>query len=321
MKDLVSAILYKYGGYYYKMKNYFLAIFIVSYISANITLNARVFEDQFGRIINAELVSHTGNESENVTIKKSGKKMVVKVSLFSEKDQKFIREWMTKIPPTLDYNFRVEVAKKEIENKPGTNPFKKSDDKEVAYLMRLTNLTRQPVSGLRVEYRAYMKNYGSGGSNDTSSIREEAEKSGRDLGGVTDKQIEDFIRDRFGGGSRGRRGRDYGNSTKPKIIHVEESKSIEETLKFNQAVTIESKAMKLDSFKSRWSNDRYKDELIGVIVRVFEQGGEMVYEYRDQSTKEYIWAESNSPVRGFTDDEPDLGFDDSSRQPRGFTGE
>ena len=64
------------------MKNYFLAIFIVSYISANITLSARVFEDQFGRIINAELISHTGNESENVTIKKSGKKMVVKVSLF-----------------------------------------------------------------------------------------------------------------------------------------------------------------------------------------------------------------------------------------------
>ena len=34
--------------------------------------------------------------------------------------------------------------------------------------------------------------------------------------------------------------------------------------------------MKLDSFKSRWSNTRYKDELIGVIVRVFEPGGEMV---------------------------------------------
>ena len=301
------------------MKNYFLAILLASYISAAGTLSARVFEDQFGRIINAELVSHTGDESENVTIKKSGKKMVVKVSLFSEKDQKFIREWMTKIPPTLDYNFRVEVAKKEIENKPGSSPFNKSDDKEVAYLMRLTNLTRQPVSGLRVEYRAYMKNYGR--SDDTSSIREEAEKSGRDLGGVTDKQIEDFIRERFGGGSRSRRGRDSGGSTKPKIIHIEEAKSIEETLKFNQAVTIESKAMKLDSFKSRWSNTRYKDELIGVIVRVFEPGGEMVYEYRDQSTKEYIWAESSSPVRGFTDDEPDLGFEDSSRPPRGFTGE
>ena len=303
------------------MKNFFLTAFIISCICAPSSLFARVFEDQFGRIINAELISHTGNESENVTIKKSGKKMVVKISLFSDKDQKFIRDWMTKIPPTLDYNFRVDVAKKEIEDKAGSNPFNKSGDKEMAYLMRLTNLTRQPVSGLRVEYRAYMKNYGSGGGEDTSSIREEAEKAGRDLGGVTDKQIEDFIRERFGGGSRSRRGRDYGRSTKPRIIHVEEAKSIEETLKFNENVTIESKPMKLDSFKSRWTNDRYKDELIGVIVRVFEPGGEMVYEYRDQSTKDYIWAESTSPVRGFTNDEPDLGLGDSDRPVRGFTGE
>ena len=80
-------------------------------------VSAKVFEDQFGRIMNAELVSHTGAEGENVTIKKSGKDMVVKVALFSEKDQKFIREWMKKTPPTLDYNFRVEVAKKEIQSK------------------------------------------------------------------------------------------------------------------------------------------------------------------------------------------------------------
>ncbi len=300
------------------MKIILLTALLITFPVAQSTLMARVFEDQFGRIINAELVSHTGNESENVTIKKSGKKMVVKVSLFSEKDQKFIRDWMTKTPPSLDYNFRVQVAKKDIENKPGGSPFEKSDDKRVAYLMRLTNLTRQPVSGLRVEYRAYMKDYGGGGS--TSSIREEAEAAGRDLSGISDKQIEDFIRDRFGGGSR-RRGGDYGRSTKPKITHIEESKSIEETLKYNENVTIESKPMKLDSFKSRWSNTRYKDELIGVIVRVFEPGGEMVYEYRDQSTKDYIWAESTSPVRGFTDSEPDLGLGDTDRPVRGFTAE
>ena len=81
------------------------------------------------------------------------------------------------------------------------------------------------------------------------------------------------------------------------------------------------KYQKLDSFKSRWSNTRYKDELIGVIVRVFEPGGEMVYEYRDQSTKDYIWAESTSPVRGFTDNEPDLGLGDTDRPVRGFTAE
>ena len=56
------------------MKIFLLTAFIVSCITAPSSLFARVFEDQFGRIINAELVSHTGNESENVTIKKSGKR-------------------------------------------------------------------------------------------------------------------------------------------------------------------------------------------------------------------------------------------------------
>ena len=83
-------------------------------------------------------------------------------------------------------------------------------------------------------------------------------------------------------------------------------------------MTIESKPMKLDSFKSRWSNTRYKDELIGVIVRVFEPGGEMVYEYRDQVQKiiyglkarvqsevsliaNLTWLrDTDRPVRGFT---------------------
>ena len=106
------------------MKIILLTALLITFPVAQSTLMARVFEDQFGRIINAELVSHTGNESENVTIKKSGKKMVVKVSLFSEKDQKFIRDWMTKTPPSLDYNFRVQVAKKDIENKPGGSPFR-----------------------------------------------------------------------------------------------------------------------------------------------------------------------------------------------------
>ena len=43
-------------------------------ISLGSIVSAKVFEDQFGRIINAELISHTGEEGENVTIKKSDKK-------------------------------------------------------------------------------------------------------------------------------------------------------------------------------------------------------------------------------------------------------
>lgn len=292
-------------------------------LSFNGIVSAKVFEDQFGRIINAELISHTGAEGENVTIKKSGKKIVVKVALFSEKDQKFIRGWMKETPPTLDYNFRVEVAKKEIQSKPSANPFEKSSSGKTAFLMRLTNLTRQPVNGLRVEYRAYMKDYGGGRSSDDDKESDkegdkEGDRGGR--GGFSEEQIEEYLRSRFGRG-RGGRGSSRGSSAKPKITHVEESKDIEEALDYNQSVTIESKAMRLDSGKNRYSSGKWRDELIGVIVRVFEPGGEMVYEYRDQSTKDYIWAESSGPVRGFTDEGSDDRFDDVNKPIRGFTGE
>ncbi len=303
-----------------RIKNIVL-IFTV-FVSISGFVSAKVFEDQFGRIMNAELVSHTGAEGENVTIKKSGKDMVVKVALFSEKDQKFIREWMKKTPPTLDYNFRVEVAKKEIQSKPSANPFEKSSTGKTAFLMRLTNLTRQPVSGLRVEYRAYMKDYGGGSSSrdDDDDKDDKEDEGGGRFGGFSEKQIEEYLRNRFGRG-RGSRGSSRGYSMKPKITHVEESKDIEDTLKYNQSVTIESKGMRLDSGKMRYSSGKWRDELIGVIVRVFEPGGKMVYEYRDQSTKEYIWAETGGPVRGFTDEEPEDRFDQINEVIRGFTGE
>ena len=288
-------------------------------------VSAKVFEDQFGRIINAELVSHTGAEGESVTIKKSGKNIVVKVVLFSEKDQKFIRGWMEKTPPTVDYNFRVDIAKKEIKAKPSANPFEKSSEKSTAYLIRLTNLIRYPVSGLRVEYRAYMKDYGGGssssrGSSDDNDDKDNNDDGGGGRGGYSEKQIEEYLRNRFGRG-RGSRGSSRGSSSKPKIIHIEESKDIEEVLKYNKYVTIESKPMRLDSGKMRYSSGRWRDELIGVIVRVYEPGGEMVYEYRDQSTKDYIWAESSGPIRGFTDEGSDDRFDNIDKPIRGFTDE
>ena len=139
-------------------------------------------------------------------------------------------------------------------------------------------------------------------------------------GGYSEKQIEEYLRNRFGRG-RGSRGSSRGSSSKPKIIHIEESKDIEEVLKYNEYVTIESKPMRLDSGKMRYSSGRWRDELIGVIVRVFEPGGEMVYEYRDQSTKDYIWAESSGPIRGFTDEGSDDRFDNIDKPIRGFTGE
>jgi len=115
---------------------------------------AKQFEDKFGRVMIAELVSHTGAEADLVKIEKSGKKMDVKIDVFSEKDQQFIRDWMKKTPPTLDYAFRIQAVKKKQSEVKGSRSYFSSSKTEVyVYEITITNLTRQPVSDLRIEHR------------------------------------------------------------------------------------------------------------------------------------------------------------------------
>ena len=115
---------------------------------------ARVFEDKYGRIINAQLVSHPGPAADRIKINKGGKEMNVKVDVFSKKDQEFIRSWMKSTPPTLDYAFRIDAAKKKQSEDKGERTYYSSSGTEVyVYEVTITNLTREPVSDLRVDYR------------------------------------------------------------------------------------------------------------------------------------------------------------------------
>ena len=66
------------------------------------TVQAREFEDTFGRLINAELVAHWGAGTGLVKIEKDGKNLTVKVSDFAEKHQKEILKWMKEHPKKLD---------------------------------------------------------------------------------------------------------------------------------------------------------------------------------------------------------------------------
>jgi hypothetical protein len=103
----------------------------------------REFEDKFGRIIRAELVSHKGSEGDTITIKKAdGKSFEVKIDLFSEKDRVLLREWMKKVPATVSYGFRFEVAKQ-----------KASASASFSYDLKITNLSRDTVEGLTLKVR------------------------------------------------------------------------------------------------------------------------------------------------------------------------
>ena len=78
------------------------------------TVLARAFEDQFGRTMEADLISHTGISSDIIKISMGGKQLDVEINLFSDKDQKFIRNWMKETPPKIDYAFRVEATLKQL---------------------------------------------------------------------------------------------------------------------------------------------------------------------------------------------------------------
>ena len=118
----------------------------------------RVFEDKYGRIMNAQLVSHPGLTSDRIKIDKGGKEMDVKVDVFSKKDQEFIRNWMKNTPPTLDYAFRIDtVKKKQSEDKDEGRYYSSSKTEVYVYQVTVTNLTREPVGNLRIEYRTVLQ--------------------------------------------------------------------------------------------------------------------------------------------------------------------
>ena len=139
-----------------KIKNMCFILLVISISQSKVL--SRTFEDQFGRTIKADLISHTGISSNEVKISKDGKQLNVKISLFSEKDQKFIRNWMKKTPPMIDYVFRIEATLKQLGSfKSKSNSIysstSRSKTKTNAYEINLTNLTRQTVKDLRLEYR------------------------------------------------------------------------------------------------------------------------------------------------------------------------
>ena len=200
------------------------------------TVLARAFEDQFGRTMEADLISHTGISSDIIKISMGGKQLDVEINLFSDKDQNFIRNWMKETPPKINYAFRVEATLKQL----GTVPKKTSSSRSSSsrtktktnvYEIHLTNLTRQTVRDLRLEYRI---------------VKE------------------------------GRSG---------KFEFQKGSKEISEPMRYNQDVVLTTAKSELDSYRSSYSSYSYKEAVLGILVRVFDQQGELVTDWRSANTK------------------------------------
>ena len=254
-----------------------LAVVSIGLMQAD--LQGRQFEDKFGRVIEAELVSHTGADSETVRIDRGGKTFEVKLDLFSAKDRAFIREWMANTPPQIDYAFRVEVERKAADDltadAAGTQGTGSRGERRIggfgrggrtesvsnAFDVKITSLTRHPIADLKVECRSYMIDHPGA--------------FGRDFA--------------FGrAGDRTKR--------EAKLEFVEDSVEIEGPLKYNGEISFTTKAVRLDEL--RGSSDDYQDELLGVVVRIVDKQGEVVFEHRDKRTKEIAWEKEEAEADG-----------------------
>lgn len=247
----------------------FPSAFLICLCSASLSSAApRNFEDKFGRIINAELVSHAGASLDTVTINKGGKEMVVKVDIFSAKDQEFIRTWMKNEPATVDYRFRITAERKTTKpaaKADGSDPFIGKPANSETFNIKVTNLTRQPVSGMALEYRVYTSSYPT-----TMADLRDRLGAGKGFGGL------------------GRKGR--AEKIEPVTKFSEHSQPIEGEIKYNHSTTIETKPVSKFSAENPFTNDRYEDEVLGIIVRIYDAGGKMVHEHRDSKVKEMKWA-------------------------------
>tara|TARA_R110001583_G_scaffold135184_1_gene286928 strand:+ start:65 stop:862 length:798 start_codon:yes stop_codon:yes gene_type:complete len=221
---------------------------------------ARLFEDKYGRIMDAQLVSHPGFNADNIKIDKGGKKIEVKVNVFSIKDQEFIRNWMKNTPPTLDYAFRIDVVKKKQSEIKGQRNYYSGNKTEVyVYSVTVTNLTRQPVGDLRIDYRT-----------------------------VSQGQSKD-------------------------VQFQQGSESVKGPMRYNDTITFITMPLTLQSVKSY--GYRYKESLLGVILRIHGPGDKLVEEWHSPGIKmdKITWDSIDQPVapvpRGFTEETEERDLD------------
>jgi len=112
------------------------------------SLPAREFTDTQGRKLEAEIVSVSGDA---VALLRAGEKrpLSAKIAIFSDADQKFIREWAA---VNIKYNFEVRHEKKKVgETKIDEGGLVGTMDKW-AYVVTLKNMSGVTTPGLTVKY-------------------------------------------------------------------------------------------------------------------------------------------------------------------------
>ncbi|MCB1088431.1 MAG: hypothetical protein KDM63_15390 [Verrucomicrobiae bacterium] len=109
----------------------------------------------------AELVNHDGKGVVELK-REDGQTFKVQPNVFSLDDQAFIKTWMEKNPPKIDYRLEVKVTPEKIAGQRRDFGYKKVKNEEWAYKVEVRNLSRDEAANLTVEYRVFAKNEAEG---------------------------------------------------------------------------------------------------------------------------------------------------------------
>ncbi|MEM7015651.1 MAG: hypothetical protein AAF585_29680 [Verrucomicrobiota bacterium] len=120
---------------------------------------AREFTDAKGRVIEAKLISATGDGK--VEIEREGKRFVVPIAMFSIDDQTYIKNWLEKNPGAISYRFRVYADVDDLTNqnrsKDGSMVSDRLKIRPKEMLVDITNLNASSLANIRIEVDAVVE--------------------------------------------------------------------------------------------------------------------------------------------------------------------
>lgn len=215
-----------------------LAILSTALLPVLLAAETRTFRNTAGKEIEAEPVSHDGNG--NIELKRSdGNVFQVKMTDLSHEDQKYLQEWAIANPPKIDYRFEFKVAAEKVAgvNSRQLGGYKNVKNELWTYQVGVSNLARQTVRDLTLEYRVFIINAADGQYRSSDGV------------------VEGFISG---------------------------SAPLDKELRFNETFEFSTGEIKIDKVTYEWSysrDERYKDALRGIMIRVKDSGGNVVQEF------------------------------------------
>lgn len=119
------------------------------------TAEPRVFTNTEGQEIIAEIVSAKGT---TVVLRKDGREIETSITIYSQEDQAFIRNWMKENPAQVDYRLVIEASKKKLGRTSSPVGYYNFREATWAYVITVENRSRDTASGLTLEYRIFKEN-------------------------------------------------------------------------------------------------------------------------------------------------------------------